>query len=344
MSARPTSAKRALLTLSVVMGVVACGDAGDPFAGGGDGFAASGPGDGTGNGGAAANSGSGGIVVGGTGQGGSGQGGSGTAATGGGQTPVDCDNPKLTAVVRDFRACSGAQWESGYIASCSSGHPDFETFAGDTSGTPCCSNMVESTLTDSRPVQRVAGPHIDSQWGQQTASAASFAQWYQDVDGVNSRVDTFVTLARKTASDAYGCTSAANCYVYDSDENQPAGFFPIDGQAFAESVEGEDGAFHNFWFTTEIHTEFEYLGGEVFTFSGDDDVWVFINERLAIDLGGLHPRREGSVDLDQRAADLEISVGGTYKLEIFHAERHTGASNFRIETTIECIQDRPPPK
>ncbi len=326
-----------MATVGLVLAVAACGSDETPFAGG-DSFGGS-NGNGTGNGGAGANNGGGGPVFGGADSGG--DSGGGGAGSSGGQ--VDCDNPKLTTVIRDFRACSGAQWENGYIASCSSGHPDFETFGGDTSGTPCCGNMVESTLTNGKPVQRIAGPHIDGQWGQQTASAASFAQWYEDIDGVNSRVDTFVTLSQKSGSDAYGCTSAASCFVYDSEENQPPGFFPVDGQGFADQVQGDDDLSHNFWFTTEIHTEFEYKGGEEFTFSGDDDVWVFINERIAIDLGGLHPRREGSVNLDQRASELGISVGGTYKLEIFHAERHTGASNFRIETTIECIKDLPPP-
>jgi fibro-slime domain-containing protein len=68
------------------------------------------------------------------------------------------------------------------------------------------------------------------------------------------------------------------------------------------------------------------------------DLWLFINGHLAIDLGGVHGREEKSVNLDQRAAELGIIPGGSYAMDIFHAERHTGSSNFRIETTIACIE------
>ena len=37
------------------------------------------------------------------------------------------------------------------------------------------------------------------------------------------------------------------------------------------------------------------------------------------------------------AAELGITRGNTYRMDIFHAERHTTASNFRVETTIECF-------
>ena len=109
-------------------------------------------------------------------------------------------------------------------------------------------------------------------------------------------------------------------------------FFPVDDQGW-----GNQGNPHNFHFTTEIHTTFNYQGGEVFTFIGDDDLWLFINGELAIDLGGVHPELTGTVDLDAAAAAIGITVGGTYAMDIFHAERHTVDSHFRIDTSIQCF-------
>jgi fibro-slime domain-containing protein len=97
---------------------------------------------------------------------------------------------------------------------------------------------------------------------------------------------------------------------------------------------GNQGENHNFSFTTEIHTSFTYNGGETFTFQGDDDVWVFINNQLAIDLGGIHVQETQLVNLDAQAGKLGISVGNTYSLAVFNAERHTVQSNFRIDTTL----------
>jgi fibro-slime domain-containing protein len=118
-------------------------------------------------------------------------------------------------------------------------------------------------------------------------------------------------------------------------------FFPLDDAAL-----GNQGRDHNFHFTTEVHTRFLYQGGETFRFTGDDDLWVFINNRLAIDLGGVHGAQSDEIDLDARAGELRISTGNVYRLEFFHAERHTSESNFRVDTNLafvncgEIIPDR----
>jgi fibro-slime domain-containing protein len=188
-------------------------------------------------------------------------------------------------------------------------HPDFEP---DSDSDVAYPGLVRPELGgDGKPVYAHPGatPH--------TAGPDEFAQWYRDVPGVNLTFEDTLPLHEV----------APGRLAFASDA-----FFPLDGLGF-----GNEGLPHNFHFTTEIHTTFVYRGGEVFTFTGDDDLWLFINERLAIDLGGLHPSLSATVDLDARAAALGIAPGNTYRMDIFHAERHTDASNFHIETTIDCF-------
>jgi fibro-slime domain-containing protein len=109
-------------------------------------------------------------------------------------------------------------------------------------------------------------------------------------------------------------------------------FFPLDNLGF-----GNEGNAHNFHFTTEIHSTFKYNGGEIFQFTGDDDVWVFVNKKLALDLGGVHGVEQDTVDFDAKAAALGIAIGNPYQLDVFHAERHTVESNFKMVTTIDCF-------
>ena len=57
---------------------------------------------------------------------------------------------------------------------------------------------------------------------------------------------------------------------------------------------------------------------------------MFINGKLAIDLGGLHPAAMGSVALDR----LGLTKGQEYDIELFNAERHTDRSDFRADTNL----------
>ena len=94
---------------------------------------------------------------------------------------------------------------------------------------------------------------------------------------------------------------------------------------------GKDNSNHNFGFTMKVQATFEYIPGQYFDFLGDDDVWVFINNKLVVDIGGQHAQVAGAVDLDT----LGLTPGETYPFHIFYAERHTSSSNFRMHTSID---------
>ena len=69
----------------------------------------------------------------------------------------------------------------------------------------------------------------------------------------------------------------------------------------------------------------------MFTFRGDDDVFVYINGQLVIDLGGVHGAIEQVVELNR----LNLTDGETYDLKFFFAERHRTQSNFKITTNLQ---------
>jgi len=182
-------------------------------------------------------------------------------------------------------------------------HPDFGDAIADDRG------LLQARLgADHKPVYAPAG-HTGT-----TSGAANFNQWYRDTPGVNE--STPYTLMFR--DDGNGV------WTYDNQE-----FFPLDGQGF-----GNENQSHNYLFTFELHTEFAYRGGEVFTFAGDDDLWVFIAGQLVIDLGGVHSAQTDQVDLDAEAKRLGLSLGGTYPLELFQAERHPSGSTFRVDTSL----------
>ncbi|MHC5113551.1 MAG: fibro-slime domain-containing protein [Planctomycetota bacterium] len=259
--------------------------------------------------------------------------------------PVDPPPPPLPqevsvmGIVRDFQERTAA-----------GGHEDFE-FRPISGFGLYVGNVSPSLGSDGKPVFTGQGHKITSQWRDAEGrsicyrmyrpsqgdtpgtlgtpdqggihSAESFAQWYTDVPGVN--LSALLPITFQLQPD--------DSYVFD-DTLDPeyidrGGFFPIDDELFGNSGGSPD---HNFHFTFELHMQFEYRAGDeqFFKFIGDDDVWVFIDGDLVIDLGGVHGALEQHVELNR----LELTDGETYPIHFFFAERHRTQSNFRIETNI----------
>lgn len=96
----------------------------------------------------------------------------------------------------------------------------------------------------------------------------------------------------------------------------------------------------NQMFCFESHAQFVYKPGLKFNFRGDDDIWVFLGGRLAVDLGGTHLAAPAYVDLSKLTdkSGAPFVEGQQYDLDIFFCDRRTTMSNVRINTNMYIQQ------
>ena len=193
---------------------------------------------------------------------------------------------------------------------------------------------------------------------------------------VNGEPCTFVyggTVCDERRDELFDCVQRDNTwsgiFLEAALDGNPV-FFPVDDDAFTPAGERaaalistayggnwqpEEGSpLHNFHFTSEVRYWFQYHAGQryILDFTGDDDVWVFINDQLAVDLGGIHTAVSGTLDITASGTAsvtitqseppdaipaptvqdvvLPLDDGSVYEIAVFHAERKKEASTFKL--------------
>jgi fibro-slime domain-containing protein len=254
-------------------------------------------------------------------------------------TPVQLPGELTVPVIyRDFRSYSGSL--PGPYS------PDFNN-PNDSNGSIAFDITEDFLDVDGKPALSGENTYASGTNEGPPHSAASFAQWYRT--SATLQPDGNLEIVGQLVLGSVG----DNVYEFSSNA-----FFPLDDPALAPStwpseptygevrhVPNVGGSPRNFGFTTEVHYFFVYQGDEVLSFTGDDDLWVFVDGFLCLDVGGLHPARSGVMSFDpavedanptQQAiveackAEVGFVPGGVYEVAIFHAERHTSASNFQL--------------
>lgn len=131
-----------------------------------------------------------------------------------------------------------------------------------------------------------------------------------------------------------------------------ANFYPLTNKSNTHVSNGNEklllakmGSLQNFGFTVHLQRFFEYdttsASDANFDFIGDDDLFVYIDRKLVLEIGGIHVPWAGSFNLADIGSRLGLKHGKTYPFDFFLAERNPDGSSVKLTTNIKMFE---PPK
>lgn len=250
---------------------------------------------------------------------------------------------QLSAILRDFVSTNNSPGVTP-------AHPHFNNCSSIGLTTGMVQNRInvnaagDTTLGDNR------NPVASGTTAGCLAPVNRFSEWYNDMGpAINRKFKLDLTFTRVANGNAPPTYVYSNTNFFPFNAAGVTKFNATDPDPFNDTFSSQSN--RNYGFTLEFHTQFTYYRGQgqTFNFRGDDDVWVFVNDSLVIDLGGIHGAEQQQFDLDRVQANgrtLAENLGmvdqGTYPLDFFFAERLLTQSNLIITTTLKLVQNPQP--
>lgn len=153
---------------------------------------------------------------------------------------------------------------------------------------------------------------------------------------------------KNISNDTAGATYTTNIGLFPLDKVATNEGIYLDSfsQASIDSAPADDpvktktpGQPHNFHYSLAGHSRFYYYDTSdlYFEFQGDDDVYLYINGKLALDIGGAHSLTHKTIYLNDLKDKLGLENGQVYDFDFFYMDRHTTNANLFIKTNIKLL-------
>lgn len=199
-------------------------------------------------------------------------------------------------------------------------------------------------------------------------------QYYEKADGTKvytRKVVDDYKLSFNQAGDTYTLQFVKNANG-EKQTGVGAGFFPLDKMnldnktvkradadnlPYEEATENSISGTHNYYFGMRYDVNFklgDYVGPLQYKFTGDDDLWVLMDGKVVLDIGGIHNEATDKVDLwtkilnkdNPTQEEINAYINGlsqdekneNHTITVLYMERGAGASNCKMDFTLPSAE------